>query len=90
MNRDLFNEWLFEFEEKCRRERREILLLLDNFSGHEVEVGKLSDTVLTRGLAVIYRGDKTPKNRKFRRFFTAKNRIFWQFITAKYRSDFII
>lgn len=36
MNREIFGEWLLMLEEKFSNENRNILLLLDNFSGHKI------------------------------------------------------
>ncbi|THU93936.1 DDE-domain-containing protein [Dendrothele bispora CBS 962.96] len=37
MTKELFEEWLRKFDEKMRRQKRHVCLLLDNFSGHDVE-----------------------------------------------------
>ena len=34
MNEDIFQEWLIQFDEQCKRRNRNIILFLDNFSGH--------------------------------------------------------
>ena len=38
MNTQLFTEWILALEGKFRKERRRILLLLDNFKCHEVDL----------------------------------------------------